>query len=104
VWPSTMTNKSPLEKENEALKDALRSLVAWAFGRQCNDCYPFREGPSCISWVHHKDCGYLEAVNKALILLGLPKEEGHDRIDPIGDMVKLAQERVVACRKAGLIK
>lgn len=89
---------------SDAAKSILKELIGWSMGGQCNDCTPFRSSPAAIEFLHHKDCGYLEAINKANLLLGYPFEKGHDLKDPEAEMVRLANERAIACRREGLIK
>lgn len=83
---------------------AIRGLLSWTYGGACSDCDMFREAPSCIDFVHHKDCAHLQDINFALKLLGRLPEEGHDYEDPQGEMKKLAEERTRQCREEGLIK
>jgi hypothetical protein len=95
-----MNNIADLEKEIEEkkirikkLEEALRSLIGWTDGGACSDCDMFREAPSCITFKHHKDCGHLEDINKALELLGLPKDEYHEYENANEEMQRLANER-----------
>lgn len=92
------------EEENKKLKSVLRSMLSWANSSACGDCTPFREAPSCIDWIHEKDCGHLETMNEAFALLGYPPEDGHTFEDPEGRMRQLAAERYTDCKLRGLIK
>lgn len=83
---------------------AMRGLLSWTYGGACSDCDMFREAPSCIDFVHHKDCAHLEDINVALKLMGRLPEEGHEYEDPQAEMKRLAEERTRRCREEGLIK
>lgn len=78
------------------LETALRGLLAWSFGGACSDCDMFRRAPSCIDWQHAADCGHLESINAALVLLGREPETGHTFEDPAAEMQRLADERARA--------
>jgi hypothetical protein len=93
-----------LRQQNEELRQSLRSMIAWSSGGACSDCTMFRRAPSDIEFRHSHDCGYLEEINKACVLLGYPPDEGHRYADPLAEMSKLAEERTAMCRKLGLIK
>lgn len=78
----------------QELKNIIKELLSWANSSCCSDCTPFRAAPSCIDWIHEKDCAHLESINKALALLGREPEEGHSYEDPVGEMRRLAQQRL----------
>lgn len=78
----------------KALERALLSLIAWTDGGACSDCDMFRVAPSCIEFQHHAECGHLEDINKALVLLGRAPDLGHTYEDAPGEMRRLADERV----------
>lgn len=80
----------------DPMYNAIRGLLAWTTGGACSDCDPFREAPSCIDFVHHKECAHLEAINEARKLLGQEPEEFHELEDPKSEMHRLTCERWLA--------
>ena len=89
-----MSNDEDKDQLIAKLKQTIISLIGWTYGGECSDCEMFRVAPSAIVFQHAYDCGYLETINKALILLGRPQEEGHHYQDPKAEMQRLAQERL----------
>jgi hypothetical protein len=83
-----------MSDEVQKLKNMIRELLGWATTSCCSDCTPFRTAPSCINWIHDKDCAHLKSINKALALLGMEPDEGHSYEDPVGEMKQLAQQRL----------
>jgi len=84
---------------------AVRGLLGWSkSGGVCPDCERFREAPSCIRFLHHKDCDYLEQINEVNALMGYDLWEGHDYDDPKAEMKRLAEERYKDCVARGLVK
>jgi hypothetical protein len=84
-----MTNN----KEVQDLKNMIVSLLAWTYGGVCNDCYMFRQSPSCITFLHHKDCMHLKTINAAYQLIGGKPVSYHSYDDPIDEMNRLAEKR-----------
>lgn len=80
----------------QVMRQVIKELLRWANSSSCSDCDPFRSAPSAIDWMHHKDCGHLETINKALALLGREPEEGHSFEDPIKEMERLHHQRLIA--------
>jgi hypothetical protein len=80
----------------QALRAMIRELLGWATTSCCSDCDTFREAPSRIDWIHHKDCGHLASINKALALLGREPDEGHNYEDPKKEMERLHHQRLIA--------
>ncbi len=81
------------EDQIAKLEKSLVSILAWTYGGACPDCDMFRSAPCRIDFRHHKDCGFLKEINKALIILGREPEEGHDYDNPKEEMIRLANER-----------
>lgn len=89
----TSTCSACLQRDMQLLRSALRGLLAWSFSGACPDCEMFRAAPSDIEFKHHAECAHLESINKALAVLGLPREGGHQYDDPKAEMKRLAEER-----------
>jgi hypothetical protein len=96
----------PESPDVEALLRCVRSLRSWlAHPIVCTDCDPFRESPA-QEFRHHKDCGVVEALNQANVLLGEPplsEKDCHAFEDPGHEMRRLAAERLRVLYEGGLI-
>src|SRR5271154_5843765 len=91
------TNLPPIRSREQELEEALRGVMSWFGGPECNDCTPFRTAPA-VDWMHHQRCGALKDWNRGARLLGHVSETGHSLEDPKAEMIRLAEDRAQKLR------
>lgn len=73
--------------------DSLIDLLSWSRDSSCSDCVPIRSEASGGRGtnIHHFECGFLEARNKALALLNKPLEKGYTPLSKLEQAIELAR-------------